>query len=379
MFRSIGIRSESSWAAVRARYGTGAVIATLLVLGTIVIVAMLTARHSVRWDLTSDKRHSLAPQTVKVLESLTADVSATAFFLPGKNAFARTLLEDYAHHSDRFKFELVDPDRNPVRTKTAGITRYDTVVVRSGGQSEKVTTLTESNLTNAIVRVTRPGRKVIYFLAGHGEKDIDDPEKDGLVNARGVLEDQNYDVKPLVLMQNPRVPENAAVLVLAGPQKDLLESETEAIDEYLRAGGKVLFMIDPETAPGLDGFLEKFDVSLGENIIVDKMSRLFGAGYLMPLVAEYIRHPIVEDFKVASFFPMARTVEAADKKIEGIEVKALAFTSDQAWAETDLAGIKNGQARFDKDRGQAGAGARGRGGHGPGQSRTAGPGNAADR
>ena len=177
----------------------------VLVLGILIFVAVLTYKHSVRYDLTAQQRYSLAPQTLKILAGLDRDVTATAFFQEGSTKIkAHDLLDQYAHASPKFKYEMVDPDRNPARAKAAGITRYDTVVVQVGDQSEKLSNLNEERLTNAIVRLTRPGKKIIYFLTGHGERDLTDIGQDGYSEVQAKLEDQNYEVKPLLLMQEVR-------------------------------------------------------------------------------------------------------------------------------------------------------------------------------
>jgi len=330
------------------RYGAGSALSVVLVLGILIIVSAMTAKNSVRYDLTQDQRHSLAPQTLKVLEGLPVKVKITGFF-QGEGGFqvrGRDLLDQYAHAASKFEYEIVDPDRYPARAKAAGITRYDTVVVEAVGRSEKINNLSEERLTNALVRLTRPGKKVVYFLTGHGEKDGASSQKDGYSTVKTALEDQNYEVKSLLLMQTGEAPEDAAALIVAGPQKALFAEEIAALDRYLRRGGQVLFLIDPETAPELAEYLTGLGVKLGQDIIVDKISRLYGADYLIPLVTKYTQHPATKDFNLASFFPVARSVSAAEKQSKGVSVVPLAETSDQSWAETDLNRLKQGQAQF---------------------------------
>lgn len=330
-----------------ARYGAGSALAVVFVLGVLVIIGILTDKHSVRYDMTESKRYSLAPQTLKVLENLKTQVNVTGFFQGegGMNKRARDLLDQYAHACPKFKYKMIDPDRYPARAKAAGVTRYSVVVVEAEGRSEKINRLSEERLTNAVLRVTRPGKKVICFLTGHGEKDTAEDGQNGYSRVQSGLEDQNYKVESLLLMREKKLPENLAVLVVAGPQKDLWPEEIKAIENYLRRGGKVLFLIDPETVPGLAGFLTRFNVRLGRDMIIDKMGRLFGGSDLMPIVARYAKHPVTDNFKTTSFFPTARSVSVTKKKNEGVSALALAFTGKQAWAETNLIELKNGRAR----------------------------------
>jgi ABC-type uncharacterized transport system involved in gliding motility auxiliary subunit len=248
----------------------------------------------------------------------------------------------------------VDPDRNPARTKDAGITRYGTVVVEATGQSEKIFDLTEEKMTNAIIHVTKPGKKVIYFLEGHGERDLDSVEKNGYSQVKTTLEDLNYEVKDLLLMKQREMPRDAAVLVVAGPKKDLFPEELKTIERYLKSGGKVMFLIDPETVPLMSEYFEQFNVKLGEDIIIDKLSRLFRGDYLTPVVTNYTEHPAVENFNVATFFPLARSISVIDKKNDDVTTEVLAQTGRQAWAETDFAALKRGRAQFVKGQDLAG-------------------------
>ena len=334
-----------------ARYGAGSVLSVIFFAAILIFIALLTARHSVRWDLTQTGRYSLAPQTINVLTGLDREVKVTGYFQSAAQSRpdVRNLLDQYAHAGQRFSFEIVDPDRYPSRAQNAGVTRYDTVVVEAGGRSEKLADLTEETLTNAILRVTSGRKKAIYFLTGHGEKDLQSQDPKGYSQATGILTEQNYEVKPLLLMQMNQVPADAAVVVAAGTKSDLLENEAKALDQYLRSGGKCLFLVDPYEAESLVEFLAAFGVELGHDIVVDEMSRLAGGDYVMPLVTHYARHPVTDNFSLATFYPLARSVTPAAKESEGVKTSLLAQTGDKAWAETDLDTLAQGQTRFDQD------------------------------
>ena len=96
----------------------------------------------------------------------------------------------------------------------------------------------------------------MYFITGHGEPALTDSDRNGYSVTKQALEEQNYTVQELVLARQTQVPDDAAVVVLAGPQRDLLEAELEALSAYLGRGGHLFVMIDPETAPGLVAFVQ---------------------------------------------------------------------------------------------------------------------------
>jgi hypothetical protein len=172
-----------------ARYGAGAAVMALLALGIVVAANAISMRHSVRWDFTENKRNSVSPQTIQVLRTLKAPVSAIAFFrsdTPGKKT-AEDLLTQYATYSrGKFTWRLEDTDRAPALARQYGVESYGTVVLEGGpaGQTrtEKVQDAEEEKLTNAIVKITRAGKRVIYALKGHGEREIGSTDRAGFVS-----------------------------------------------------------------------------------------------------------------------------------------------------------------------------------------------------
>lgn len=336
------------------RYGLNTAVALFLFLAIVVVVEALAIRHNIRVDLTEGQRHTLSDQSIKVLKSLDAEVHAVAFYRtdePGR-AVTQELLDQYAHYSPKFRFDFVDPDRHPALARRYGITTYGTVVLEGGGKEEKIQVADEEKMTNALVKLFRKGKRIVYFVTGHGEPDLEDTERRGLSLAKEALVEVDYEVKPLLLLRERGVPRNAALLVLAGPDSDLLPTELEAIDAYVKRGGKFLVLLDPFTALHVSDLLKTYGILMGKDVIVDRLSRAFGGDYLLPVITRYEPHAITKDFNVASFFPLARTVDATNPGPPGVVVQVLARTSPGSWAETDKAGFDRGEASFDegKDR-----------------------------
>ena len=335
-----------------ARYGAGSTFSVVLVIGIMVFVTILTDGHNQRFDVTAGGRNSLARQTVNILKNLDKDVAVTGFFqgVAGEQYQAEELFQQYAQVSKRFRYEMIDPDLKPSIAREAGITQYGSVLVACGDEQEIVTRLDEEKLTNALLRVTRPGRKKIYFLTGHGERNLLDTEKDGYRQAAELLKRQNYIVESLLLLRTGEVPEDAAVLVVAGPMKDPEPLELDAMTGYLARGGKVLFLIDPEPLDRLATWFEQYGVVLKNDMVVDKMSRRYGGQDLSPIVADYEPHPITRELVgLATFFPMARSVGVVDGMPAGVEARVLMRTSRNSWAETDLDALIGGSAALEPE------------------------------
>lgn len=341
-----GRQRERSWAerlfGRNLRFGTNLVIAAVAVLGIIAFVEAISLRHSYRVDLTANKRYSLSPQSQQLLASLPQPVKATAFYQEtqtGREA-AKDLLEQYAYYGKQFTYELIDPDRNPGLAKRYGITSYGTIVLESGEKEEKVLSADEENLTNALLKVIREGKKVVYFLEGHGEHSINNTERDGYSEGKRAIESQNYLVKSLSLLTEGKLPDDASILIIAGPRKDLLEPELAEITRFIERGGKVMFLFDPEGAQGLPPYLTDYGIQVVEGVVVDLVSRLFGADYLMPVITSYEQHPITKNFEVASFFPLALSVKTTDKMPERVSAQILARTSPNSWLKRDMQELK---------------------------------------
>jgi ABC-type uncharacterized transport system involved in gliding motility auxiliary subunit len=160
----------------------------------------------------------------------------------------------------------------------------------------------EEDVTNTLTKIVKGEKKTIYFTDGHGEKKIDDTERTGYSIARADLDKENYTVKAVNLVTENKVPDDATVLVIAGPTAEFFPNEIEMIEKYLDAGGSVLVMLDPQQASMKD-LMTKWGIDVGNNIVVDAsgVGRLLGMGPAAPLVASYGNHPITEHMKVMTF------------------------------------------------------------------------------
>ena len=338
-----------------ARYWFNAVVVVAFAFGIIVLVSAVASRHSYRWDLTENRRHSLSSQTIKILGSLTTDVAVTGFYRtdqPGKRV-AEDLFRQYeAYGRGKFKGKIVDPDREPGLARRYGVETYGTIVLETKSKSEKLLDAEEEKLTNGLVKVTREGRRVVYVVRGHGEHELGNTDRPGFSEAKAAMERANYEVKELLLARDPKVPDDAALVMVAGPKKDLFPPELEALDKYLARGGKVLLMVNPFQAEGMKKYLAKYGVTLGDDLVVEvnPLGRLFGIGPEVPVVSQYEAHPITREMGgVMTLFPLSRSVTPAKTPPKGVTLQPLALTSAQSWGETDRVALQRGEAKPDPE------------------------------
>jgi ABC-type uncharacterized transport system involved in gliding motility auxiliary subunit len=338
------------------KYGTNTFVLAAVVLGILGFANYLVSRHTKRFDLTKGQRYSLSDQTRKVLGGLKDEVKLTYFQRQREMAQGEDRLKEYRALSDKLKVELVDPVRSPAKAQAYDVRGpWPILVVEKGDKRERVSNDGEQDITNALIKVTREGKKSVCLLEGEGERSGEDSGERGFSGAKSSLTKSLYDVKSIFLLREKKVPSDCTILVVGGPQKDLLPETTGAVRDYVKAGGKALVMVEPELKepyPNLVALLKDWNLEAGKDVVVDVsgMGQLFGFSELAPLAIEYPYHAITKDFRLPTLYGGARSVEAGKGTVEGVTAQNLVQTSAQSWAETDL--TLKGQVKFDtgKDR-----------------------------
>jgi ABC-type uncharacterized transport system involved in gliding motility auxiliary subunit len=331
------------------KYGANVTLLILIVFAVIFFVNVLASTHNKRLDLTEEKRYTLSPQTVKLLKSIPGDIEVICFYTQGNRARAsmEELVSQYHYISKGFKYQFVDPERNPAKTKAYDIKFDGATIINYDKNTEKIVGVSEEELTNALIKVTRKEEKVIYFLEGHGEYSMEDYEGSGLTTLRESLIKQNYLLKKLVLPEAKKMPDDCNLLIVPSPKVDPFNWEIKEIESYIDSGGSALFLLEPFSTPKLARALIKYGFAVGDNVIVDRFSRVLGGDYLIPVVSSYFAHDITRGFKIMSFFPYARSVGRVKEPPERVTIHQLAQTSPESWGEVDEAALRGGRASFD--------------------------------
>ena len=260
------------------KYGTNTVVLSLVVLGILGTVNYLVARNNKRWDLTGNQRFSLAPQTKKVLAALEEDATITYFQRETESSLvARDRLKEYQGASSRVNVAYVDPWKSPAKARQYDITTLPSLVVEYRGKRERISNDSEQDITNAFIKVTREGAKTVCFVEGEGERDPDESGDQGYSAATAALERSQYETRKVFLLREKAVPSDCAVLVVAGPEKDLLGPAVDALREFVGAGGKLLVLIEPGfdgPLPNLEALLGEWNVERGFDVVVDVLAKL---------------------------------------------------------------------------------------------------------
>ncbi len=328
------------WNRRSTQASTNALIATVAVFVILGLINFLGTRYNLRQDLTEAQLFTLAPQSKELVRSLPQSVKVWIFDV-NRNPQDRELLENYRRQSANFQFEYIDPQAQPTLANKFTVKNYGEVYLESGDNRQLVQTLnvnerlSEVRLTNRLQQITNTTTTSVYFLQGHGEQVMTSGEG-GISQAIQSLDDRNYIALPLNLVEKSQVPEDADVVVVASPKRELFDNEVKALQDYLNGGGNALLMIDPNTETNLNSLLQEWGINLDNRLAVDVSGTGVGLGPAVPLVTNYGQHPITKEFGDGiSFYRLARPLEI--NPVAGIEAISLLQTKPypQSWAESD--------------------------------------------
>lgn len=351
-----------AFAGRQARFGTLAVASIVVVLAILAAINYIGTRHNKRWDLTAAKQFSLSDQTRKVLGDLKEPVHIKVFALSNELERFRDRLDEYRYAGKQVSVEYIDPEKKPTIAQQYGITTSGTVVFEYKGRTEKATSDSEQDLTNALIKVIQGRQPKVYFVQGHGEKDTVSAERSGYNGINGALTSSNFVTETLVLAQQGAVPADADLVIVAGPKTDFLQPEIDFVRAYLARGGKVMLMLDPvikadQPQPTLlQGLAKDWGINVGNDVVLDVsgMGQLIGTDESVPVAASYPPHAITDNFRLLTAYPLARSVSPVEGGANGHTAQAIVETSSRSWAETNLKSLTSGQPAKKDDGDKAG-------------------------
>ena len=330
----------------QTKYAAYAVVYVLVVITAVVIVNILANRYTKSYDGTSNKRYSLSEQTAKIVKGLKDNATILYFDQGTRFQHAKDLLDEYASLSPKVHVDYIDPDKNPQQAREEGIKNYGTALVQVGDRKEEAKSMTEEGITGALIRVLKNKTRTVCFIAGSGEHQIDDSDRNGYSDFKQLVGKDNYEAKSIDLLQKAEVPSDCTALVIGGPNRDYQQPEVDAIKKYVEDGGRALFMLDPPLKIGrsdiaendaLTNLLQTWGVTLDNNLILDlnPIGQLAGLGPQVALVTSYESQPIVNGMKgTATGFPLSRSIQI--KNGDKTTVQKLFDSSTTSLATTNL-------------------------------------------
>lgn len=323
-----------------------AALYTLIVIGILGAINFLANRYNKSVDTTANKRYSLSDQTIQVAKNLKQDVTITYWDLPDTFPIAKDLLDRYELLSPHMKVVYQNLEKNRTEAIAANITTRPSITVDVSNKHESAKSLTEEEVTGAIVRALKGGDRTVCFTTGYGEGDPGDPSQtDGFSGVKEITERNNYKTQVISLIPTPSIPKECTLLVVGGPKRDYLQPAVDAIQKYVEDGGRALILVDPPLKFGsqvddnaaLEAVLAGWGVKTNADLVLDLsgVGQLFGLGPELPIVTTYEDHVITRAMRnMATAFPIVRsmTATASDKA----KTEALFKTSDASVATSDM-------------------------------------------
>jgi len=355
----------ANWIKARqTKYGAYVAAYILVIIAVLGAVNFLANRYDKSYDSTANKQFSLSDQTKKMVRGLKGDVRITYFDRQEQFPAARNLLEQYSDLSPKVRVQYIDPVKKPQQARAAGFTRDSNILVDSGTRKEPAKSLSEEEVTGALIRSLKTGERNVCFLSAAGEHGLDDSQASGFSTLKTVLERDNYKTRTITpkgnnaetdkvtigqkpVTTNVEVPKDCTVLVVGGPQVAYPPAEVDVIKKYMDGGGRALFMLDNSLrlgseqnttdSPELLKLLADWGVTVNKDLVLDLsgLGQIFGLTPEVPLIAQYDSHNITRPLQgVPSAFPLSRSLDV--KSTGNSTVEKLFGTTDSSLAVTEI-------------------------------------------
>jgi ABC-type uncharacterized transport system involved in gliding motility auxiliary subunit len=314
-------------------------IFSLLFLGVIGFLAWLSTGYVFQADWTAGNRNTLSGDSQQLLASIDQPIEFVAF-VPDQPALHERIQQTLAKYQ-RFKADVTvrfsNPDLEPDFARASGITRAGQLLVRVGERTEVVEDISEQTLANALQSVARDAERWVVFLQGHGERDPLATINPGYSRLQDSLSRSGIKVQTLNFIRDPEIPKNTTLLVLASPDSALLKGEVKKLRDYVRGGGNLLWLQDPDKITGLEPLTKELGIKFLDGVIVDanaELRALLGIQHpaVIPVV-DYGQHPVTKDLRAHTLFPFAAALESTTEA-ERWTAEPMLTTLARTWAET---------------------------------------------
>ena len=310
----------------QTKYAAYAALYVIVILAIASVANVLANRYNKSYDSTANKRYSLSDQTAKIVKALKQDASITYYDRQSGFQQAKDTLDRYTTLSPKVRVEYIDVEKRPQEARAAGVTKLGTSFVQIGTKREEAKSVTESEITGAIIRDLKTSTRTVCFVSGSGEHQLEDTQRNGFSRLKDILAKDQYTTKSISLLEKAEIPADCTVVVIGGPQSDYLQPAVDALKKYVEQGGRAMILLDAPLKFGrptadnaaLSDLQQSWGVSFDKDLLLDlsPVGQLMGLGPEVALVSTYDSHPIVDEMKgTATGFPLSRslTIKNTDK------------------------------------------------------------------
>jgi hypothetical protein len=299
--------------------------------GVVIAANVALYRHDVHFDATREGLNTPPPQLTDLIDNLHSPLSLTYFYNASDSSAiaARDMIETAARNHPLLAFRAIDLDKEPGLARDVGVHSYNTAVLQAGERKVLVENVTDAaRLSYAALRVLRQRASTICFVTGHGETfrpmpghyhfshvetlrghdvpgadDVLVAEPEQLDRLQLALGEIGFEMRPLVLATANAIPADCTVVAEIGPRTALVAGETALLTDYLKRGGRLAMLIDPQFSIGAelqDHLLTPLGVSSESAIIIDPVNH-FRTDPDKVAVPYYPPHPITANLALTVF------------------------------------------------------------------------------
>ncbi|MBM4252215.1 MAG: hypothetical protein FJ146_09610 [Deltaproteobacteria bacterium] len=240
-----------------------------ILLAFLVTINYVADKKDVQRDWSYLKVSSPSQSTLNMVKTLTDDLTI-ALFYPQSNEVKNTI-ESYfkavSKAEPKIKLQWLDKDMSPNQAEELRVNRNGIIVFDMKGKKGRIDTGTTLDKAKKTLREidgefqkafleTTATKRTVYFTRGHGEStwvgDASDSPLKSLTMLEGFLRGQNYTTKFLGISEGSAtaVPDDAAAVVIVGPEQPFQKEEVDSLRTYLQAGGNLMVFLDVEQSGG---------------------------------------------------------------------------------------------------------------------------------
>ena len=348
---------RESFSTRHVKYGGYAALISLGVLIALLMLNLLIGQFPIQLDLTRNQIFSLSDQTLEILDQLDSPIKFYGLWTPGtENPVVMDTISQYLSRSRHITLDILDPDRNPGFTmrydrERRGISQGSIIVEGdmgfrlitpfemfdffNMGDLSVTDVMVERRISNAILFVGTGTTPVIYELTGHGQTSL------SFFGIYEYLDRENYDMRQINLMLSD-IPDDATVIVIYGPQRDLAPMEADKLLEYLDNGGRLMVFADYNIREltNLNRVLASFGIAYNYGIVHERDPSYFtmmDSSVVLPDVIEHdITNALLNKERTPIMFITAMSISELPTRRRQTEVIPLLHSSSGAFLRSDL-------------------------------------------
>ncbi|NOU40744.1 MAG: GldG family protein [Methylotenera sp.] len=311
------------------------------VLFSLVLVALLgflSTQYHVFRDVTQDNRNTVSEGSINILKQMKGAVSITAF-APDDEVLHQNIknfIARYQRTKSDIQLSFVNAATDPKLAQQAGIkAKGGELIIEYQKRSEHlIPPYTEQDLTNVLVRLSRTHQQAVILLNGHGERSFSSNNSHDFGAFGKQLVAKGFSLTQPDLLSTPNLPRDSAMIIIASPKVNISAIEVAKIKTYLDGGGNLLWLLDDENLHGLDEIAKYLGLEVTQGLVVDKSAAEFGGDLKTAFGVQYGDHPVTENFRIRTSFPVARRIAARGTYENGWKVQDLVHVAANGWLET---------------------------------------------